>query len=320
MRYKQVNSTHENMIRAVIGLTLSAANMATTALVVAFLAVMNALKANIDSVDLLRASIAQSSKGYAAQKKALKIALSAMSATIMKAAYAYAIANDDDVLAAKMKISRSKLKEMKYVDLITFVGGAIDLVTPLIASLADYGVTPVMLTNWTTLKDQLEDVISNPQNALANREAVNKDIQNTLRECMLLLVDQADQLAWQFINLDLNYYNQYLANRKLHPHHFSTQLKATVVDELGQPILGATVSVDGTGRTGVTDEHGYVNVNHVPFGIRSVTVTVGTISRTYGPFRFKKGHAIINKFESAPEWATPPVTTASETTTTETNS
>jgi hypothetical protein len=306
--YNKVNSTHENMIRAVIGFALSAANIATTTLVAAFLALMNAIKANIDSIDTLRASIATSITGYAAQKKALKTALVEMSATIMKSVYAYAIANGDAVLAAQMKTSRSKMKKMKYVDLITYVGGAITIVTPLVASLGSYGITPVMMTAWSTANDQLEDVISNPRNAIANREAVNAAIQNTLRSCMLLLTQQADQLSRQFITIDETYYNTYWANRKLVDFHLSTQLRAHVQDELNQPIQGAVVSVDGTELSGTTDENGYILISKVPFGTHNVTVTTGTNVRNFGPYTFKKGHSLTVHFTTAPAFGSSTVT------------
>jgi len=304
MKYRYINSTHENMIRAVVEFALSAANIATTTLVAAFLVVINALKANITAIDALRAAIAQSITGYAAQKKALKIALVEMSTTIMKAAYAYAVANGDTVLAAQMKTSRSKMKSMKYVDLITYVGGAIDLVTPLVASLADYGVTPAMVTLWGTAKSQLEGVLSDPRNAKANRVAVNKEIQNTLRDCMLLLVDQADQLALMFKNINENYYNQYLANRKLIPHTLHTQARIHIMDELNQPIWGAQITIDGTELTGTTDNTGYCLITKIPFGWHSVTVTTGTNTRTFGPFEFKLGHSLSLHFITAPSFGT----------------
>jgi hypothetical protein len=304
IRFKKSGSVRENMIRALVAFALSAANIATTTLVAAFLAIINTLKTNIDSIDALRASIAQAITGWAAQKKALKTALVEMSATIMKAVYAYAVATGDDVLAAKMKISRSGLYKMKYVDLITFVQGAIALVSPLVSSLGDYGVTAAMITLWQTTVDKLEQVVSTPKNAIANREAVNKDIQSILQQCMLLLTEQADQLALMFKDINVNYYNQYFANRKLNPHTLHTQLRATVNDELNQPIQFATVTIDDTVLTGTTDALGYCLITKIPFGWHSVTVTAGENTKTWGPFEFKKGHSLTKHFVSAPAFAT----------------
>jgi hypothetical protein len=317
IKFKKVNSTHENMIRAVVFFALAAANIAITSSVAAFLVIINSLKGNLTAIDILRAAIAQPLNGYAAQKKALKAALVEMSATIMKAVYTYAIANGDQVLAAKMKISRSKLNKMKYVDLVTFVAGAIAIVTPLIPSLTDYNVTLANVTLWSTAKDKLEDVISNPRNAIANKKATNEAIQTLLRDCMLLLTEQADQLAEQFKENNLNYYNEYHANRKLVPHHLSTQLRAHVLDELNQPIVGATVSIDGTDLTSTTNEEGYALVTKIPFGWYTVTITTGDNIRAFGPFEFKKGHSLTVHCTTAPTFGT---VTKTETTPVEVNS
>jgi hypothetical protein len=289
------------MLRAIAAFALSSANLATTSLVPAFLAVMNSVKAKLGTVETLRASVAQSVTGYAAQKKALKTTLVDLTNTIMKAAYAYAVANNDQVLAAKMKTSRSALKDKKYIDLIALAQGVHSIVSPLAILLADYGVTSAILTLWQTTTANLEKIISNPKNAIANRTAVNKDIQNTLRQSMNLVTEQADALAPVFITLNKQlYYNAYIANRKLNPHRLSTQLRAHIVDELNQPIPGATVAIDGTTLSGTADMHGYCLLPEIPFGEHIVTITTGSVTRTFGPFRFKKGKSLTKYFTTAP--------------------
>jgi hypothetical protein len=303
--FKKVNSTHENMIRAVVAFALAAANIAITTSVAAFLTIINALKANITTIDTLRALIATPIKGYAAQKKALKTALVELTVTAMKATYAYAVANQNWVLAAQMKGSRGVVNRMKYVDLVTFSQAIIDLINPLVADLADYGITAGTITAMQNVHDQLEGVISNPKNAIANHEAVNKSIQEVLRQCLQLLTDQADAVAFQFIENNVQYYNNYRANRKLNPHYLSTQLRAHVQDELDQPIIGAVISVDtvdGNKHIGITNQKGYALVSHIPFGSWSVTVTVGKVSKVYGPYHFKKGHSLTVHFITAPEF------------------
>jgi len=298
-KYIRVNTTHENMLRAVTAFALAPGNLSTTSSVPAFLGIINTIKTNNITVDALRSSIAQSVSGYAAQKKSLKATLASMTVTIMKATYAYAVANNNAVLAGKMKISRSRLKDMKYINIVSCVKGAAELITPLTAPLADYGITPSMLTLWQNTNSQLNQIISNPRNAIANRTAVNKQIQSTLRQSMQLLTEQADQLVLVFQGTAQNYYNQYLANRKLIPTHLSTQLRAHVQDELNQPISGATVSVDGTNLTALTDEKGYCLIPNIPFGDHIITITTGSATRSFGPFLFKKGKSLTKHFTTA---------------------
>jgi hypothetical protein len=312
--FKRVNSTHENMIRAVVAFALSAANIAITTSVAAFLAIINALQSNITTIDTLRALIAAPIKGYAAQKKALKMGLVELTATAMKATYAYSVATGNLVLAAQMKGGRGIINKKKYVDVVTFTQGIIDIITPLVADLADYGITAGTITAMQDMHDQLEAVLANPKNAIANREAVNKSIQNVLRQSMQLITEQADAVAWQFIENDLQYYNDYRANRKLNPNHLSTQLRAHVENELGQPIPGAIVRVDdqeGKKLVGITDLNGYTLVAHIPFGSHTVTVTTGKNSRVYGPYDFKKGHSLTKHFITVPDFGS--TATVSET-------
>jgi hypothetical protein len=91
--------------------------------------------------------------------------------------------------------------------------------------------------------------------------------------------------------------------------HISTQLRATVVDELNQPIFNALVYIDGTDRKAATDASGYCLINEIPFGQHTVTVVTGSNTRTFGPFDFKKGQSLSKQFVTVPAFATTAVTT-----------
>src|SRR5690349_11776449 len=96
-KYIRVTSAHENMLRAITSFALKPSNLSITSSVPAFLGIINTIQTNITTVSSLRSSIAASVTGYAAQKKSLKATLALMTATIMKATYAYGVANNDTV-------------------------------------------------------------------------------------------------------------------------------------------------------------------------------------------------------------------------------
>ncbi len=298
---------HQNMIASVINFCLATANVATTQLLPVFYNLINGiLKANLATIETLRALIAQPITGYASQKKALKDALVAMSAAYMKSVYAYAISNNNQVLAGQMKVSASDLNKMSYSQLVAFVKSAINITTPLVPQLtADYMVTAAGVTAWQALLTQLSNVLTNPKNAISNRSSINKQIQNLLRDCMTTLYDQCDQLAFFFKNdpSTLDYYNTYNSNRRLDDHHLHTQLRAHITDELGQPIENADIIIDGDAITESTDNKGYALLSGITFGSHTVTVITGENSKTFGPFDFKKGQSLTQHFIVAPVFA-----------------
>src|SRR6185295_6050166 len=108
-----------------------------------YFTLINRLQSNLVTVDLLRSVVSQSIKGYAAQKKASRIALETMTVNIMNAAYAWAVEENDDVLKDAMLVSTSKLSKMTYGGLIQFVQGVINTISPLVTAgdLDDVNVT-----------------------------------------------------------------------------------------------------------------------------------------------------------------------------------
>jgi hypothetical protein len=204
-----------------------------------------------------------------------------------------------------MNISRSQLIQMKNVNLVQYVQSAIDITTPLVASLEDYNVTATMVAAWQTLCTQFSTANSSPKNAIANREAINKDIYALLRDCMVMITNQCDEIAYQFSQSPstVTFYNTYLANRKLNPQHVSTQLRAYCEDELSQP-MQAQVFIDGTDISAYSDpKTGYCLISGIPFGEHTVTVVTGENSKTFGPYDFKKGQSITKHFTVAPAFA-----------------
>jgi hypothetical protein len=228
----------------------------------------------------------------------------------MRAVYSYAVDNNLDVLAAQMKTTPSALKRMAYDNLVANVQQAINAVQPLIGQLDQYNVTQGTVDAWQAALQQLISVLSSPNNAIAHRKATNQQWQVIMRESMLLIHNQADTLASQYSETNPAYYSEYRANRKLKPAgHISTQLRATVVNELDQPIANAAVYIDGTDLKVATDASGYGLISDIPFGWHTVTVITGTNSRTFGPFDFKKGQSLTKKFVTVPAFSTPSTTT-----------
>src|SRR6476619_3304791 len=96
------NSSHQNMMSAVISYCLSTANIATTSLIAAFLAVINLIKTNLEVIISLAGQTNITVNGVADQKAVIKNSLVQTSALMMQSVYAYAKKNGMNELSAKM--------------------------------------------------------------------------------------------------------------------------------------------------------------------------------------------------------------------------
>jgi hypothetical protein len=79
----------------------------------------------------------------------------------------------------------------------------------------------------------------------------------------------------------------------------STQLRATVFMR-DRHVPNATVQIVNTELKGTSDANGYCLIDHIPFGQHKVIVSIDTISETYGPFTFKKGQSLTQRFDMQP--------------------
>ncbi len=287
------NVAHENMLYNIVTFALAAVNIAITQSITAFYTLITTIQSNLATVASLRAVTTSPITGYASQKKALRTALVAITTDIMNAAYSFAIDTDNTVLAEQMSKPASHLNGGDR-QLIQFVNGAIQNVTPFAnaGTLQPYNVTAASVSTWQSVVDQLNALMSNPQNAIANRVAINKNIYQLLNECMFMLTNNSDTLINQFRVSNPAYYNTYWANRRLNEHHVSTQLRLYVLDQLGHPVTQGEVLIIGTDRSGTLDLNGYCLVDQIPFGTHQFALTTPTFEKVYGPYDFKKGHSI----------------------------
>jgi hypothetical protein len=154
-----------------------------------------------------------------------------------------------------------------------------------------------------------------------------------MNDAMTLTHQQIDAIVAGLINSQPAYYIGYSQSRKITgPEERHTALKATVVNELNQPMWGITVTIDEythtdeqTGTTKIykstsamTDINGEASPKQFFAALRTVTVSgPGIVSKTFGPFPFVHGKAITQTFTVQPSFdnlpAPSPDTTAPET-------
>jgi hypothetical protein len=306
------------MLQRIIIFVFSTTNSAITTGIVALLAACNSLKGKVLSIDDLLEQYAQVLKGIAKAKKDARLALAEITYTILKGAKAWALANGETELAAQWTTSLSALKRMKYSTLSQKVGNWITTVSPVITSLGDYNVTPAMITDWQSKNTDFNTLLNAPQQAIKDHKTLGKTINAAIDDAMELTIAQIDAIVATLMQQQPDYYNGYRTTREIiDPEHRHTAMDATVVNELGQPYYGVTVTVneythtdETTGKTrtykavwGTTDINGKTWVNKFYAAPRTVTISgPGIVSQTFGPFPFVHGEIIRQTFTMQPSF------------------
>jgi hypothetical protein len=322
------------MMKRLVAYALSATNTAITSSIVALLAGINALKAKTEDIDVMLQAYAQIITGIAADKKQARLDVAAVAYSILKSARSWAIANGNLELAAEFKTSLSGLKKTKYQLLVNKCNNWISVITPLVPSLSNYGITPAMMTDWQDKTDALNDLLTAPQSAIKDHKTLGAAIVTAINEGMTLTKEQIDGIVASLYQTETNYYNGYRTQREIiDPANHHTCMNATVVNELGQPYYGVKVTVDevtvtnpntGTTKTyaakwDTTDINGNAPVKTFYATTRTVTVSGPNIeTTTFGPFAFVHGKTITQTFVVAPSFENlPEPTPETETTNTE---
>jgi hypothetical protein len=316
------NSSHQNMISAVITFALSSANLAVTSTIAAFLAIINLLKTNLDQVIDLEGKVNNPVTGVGQQKEVYRNALVQMSSLIMQTVYAYAITMENPELAAKMKMTPSKLARMKDSTFTGTVQGSIDNVTAELDNLGEYNITEALVDSWSEALASFKGIVSQPKVVQDGLDVLRNKIQDLLRASIILLYNQADTIALQFKKENIDYYRGYRKARKLQPLVKHTKLRVLVTTELGVAVPHVKVQQDNSSNYIITDLNGqadlYIQVQQGQTvelnGVYSFTLTLDTMSLNTGDIQIKKGHTVTkNVVMNATNFVIPDVVEEKET-------
>ncbi len=297
---------HLNMIETIVAYALSITNVVITDSITAFRALINRLRDGAVSIENLDKLSKSPITGFAAQRNTMRALVTEITLGIMGATKNYGVAINDDVLVAKMTITRSALNSMSLAAFMARVGDAIEVATPISGNLEDYGVDIIMINTWMDNYNTLRTMNTNPTTAITNRKLINANIQQQLRQCINLLYEQCDVMVLQLKAQYPDFVTGWFYNRKLRPNgHVVTKLRAIVENELQEPIEGATVMVVGMDNSSTSDVNGECTIDGVPFGSHQVVIISGGNSKTFGPYQFKKGQSRTIHFTMTPSFVAP---------------
>lgn len=279
-----------NMIRTVIAFALDLANVAITNSLLPFKNGITVIKNDLASIDSMQTDAQKIITGYAAQKTAMRKSCINITYMVTKSVSAYAVNTNNDVLKKAMTFKKKELNQMKAQFFITRIQAAITQVEAIITDLADYNVTPAMVTTWQQSLTDFTDILSTPRTAIALRKTLNTQIQNLTGECVHYLSDVMDPLALNIGQTHPQYYKNYRNARRLIETGLQhTKFRIKAMNELNQPVFGVSVTQDGTQNTGTTNVKGECTLIINSEGTYTFTIESGKQTISSGPIQIKKG-------------------------------
>lgn len=212
---KQLNDRQEvklNMYRAMENHVN--ANIAIIQPIKAFNTTYNKITANIAAI-IAEAEQKTVLTGHTEAKKAAKLKLSNLVATVAGLVSSYAAVEDDKPLQHEMDVQPSKLERIRDDELIPQAQLIHDRAEAHIADLADYNLTAANLTALQTAIDDYAAGTQTQRTALSGRTTATANLNDLFDETDNLLETQFDKQIESLRAEHPNFVNTYFATRKI---------------------------------------------------------------------------------------------------------
>jgi hypothetical protein len=253
-----------------------AANQTTIDAVVARATAYAALSTRVTGIRALIADQSGNISGVTQNKAALRASLDNLAIGILAPALVWARATDNLILAAEFNYPLSEIQKIKDDTIASFCNHRYALVNANIATMADYGITPAMLTAWNSAISNYEAVTGSPRSARVSRSVFTIALRTHFKEANALLKNTLDPLMNSFRTSDADLYNGYRRAR-------------IIIDRRGQntgsisgkvssaadssPIIGAELSITPRPSTVLSGSDATYRFSYLPAGIYTVKCT-----------------------------------------------
>ena len=159
--------------------------------------------------------VQSSPSGAARATREARNALGDAAFTVAGATLSCAEAKGHAVLAAKVDFPRSRIVAGKSHVVVARCQGVIDAATENIKALADYGVTPKILTDLKQRLQVYDTLRGLPRQAKAAGGAATRQLEKLFPKVDRLLAKRLDPLAWQLREQSPEFYEKYLVARAI---------------------------------------------------------------------------------------------------------
>lgn len=296
------------MMQILTNWALDAANLTTTSSIPVFKKGIDDVKTKINQATLLNQML--SLTGIAQDKKQSKTLLCQILVSITYPTKSFAVITKNNTLFQEIKLPISTFLNLGTNTLINKAHAIHNLILPLIPSMQEQGfeINEQDLESLLQAINAFEAVAQSPKNSIGNRKGINQQINTLIKDANHICHQILDENIISFKNTHPDFYNLYAIKRQVNKQGYHTRLAATVTNDGGQPIFGATVTVNPLQKDGktfkavsnTTNLQGQTIVSTFESGYRTVTVSgSNVVSKTFGPFKFQHGKEFTETFSVA---------------------
>jgi predicted nucleic acid-binding Zn ribbon protein len=293
---------HLNMFRAVS--KHASNNQAITDTILAFKNGIIALNVKITAIQTTSGEQDLAITGVTTNKNQLQETLVQSTFSVISPVKAYAVSIGDTTLEEQMNLSVTELRETNDDQIGQKAQTLLDIVNPLVLVLADYGITPAIITSWQTDITNYLDALANPRIAITHRATLTDELVTLFSEANAILKKTLDPVSISFKAANPHYLSDYQKAREIIDLGTGTTRikgKCTMLSPDGEPVYNAKIIINEQNIETTSDVDGlFVLIPQAPATI-TLTVSGSTIqTQTTPPFEVTQGETIIKNFVLQP--------------------
>lgn len=184
-------------------------NQATIDLVLARANAFGQLGTNISAINTAIGGQSSNTTGVAQDKAALRDTLDNIAAVTLASAKAWALANNNNTLAAEFAYPISEIQAVKDDTMQGFCNHRIGLINDNIATMADYGIDAAAVQAWQDALAAYVAMLESPREAINTRHLHTEALKTLFSNTGKLFKNQLDPLMMVFKLSDPEFYSAY---------------------------------------------------------------------------------------------------------------
>ena len=220
---------------------------------------------NLQNLEKLIPAKAESTLGITTDKTLLKRELSSATALVCLKTRAYALRFQQPELAAQMDTSATRIFKMKDADVMGYTTSVVNLLTPMLpdAAYIPYGITATSLDAITVMATHFNNLIGVVRQTETNSTVANTEIDKVIA-LLHIHIKHLDLLIGEFESTHHGFVQGYHINSSADNVGIRhSGIQGMVRDGGGQPIVNATIQLEGTDKKTVTNLAGIYHLNRV---------------------------------------------------------
>lgn len=178
--------------------------------------IISKLDEYLAAIQTLNREIAIKAKGTKLEKNNLRKSLSAKAIVISGVLEAYAMMNNDKVLAKKVHITKTYVRNLREMDISRTINNLIQAARENLPKMKEYAFNEESINSLEKDMNQFNKRIGGPAQILATRNAKKKELKKVFAKTNLLLKDQLDNMMTQFQYTDPEFYELYKRSRVIY--------------------------------------------------------------------------------------------------------